>query len=31
MTHMKVGNQAVIVRFELSEERLEMFGRGGGR
>lgn len=28
---MKVGNQAVIVRFELSEERLEMFGRGGGR
>jgi len=26
-----VGNQAVIVRFELSEERLEMFGRGGGR
>lgn len=28
---MKVGSQAVKVRFVLSEERLEMFGRGGGR
>lgn len=28
---MKVGSQAVKVRFVLSDERLEMFGRGGGR
>lgn len=28
---MKVGSQAVKVQFVLSEERLEMFGRGGGR
>lgn len=28
---MKVGKQAVKVRFELSDERLEMFGKGGGK
>lgn len=28
---MKVGKQAVKVKLELTEERLEMFGRGGGR
>ena len=28
---MKVGSRAVKVKFELSEERLEMFGKGGGR
>ena len=28
---MKAGNRAVKVRFVLSDERLEMFGRGGGR
>ena len=28
---MKVGRQAAKVRFVLSDERLEMFGRGGGR
>lgn len=28
---MKVGAQAVKVRFALSEERLAMFGKGGGR
>lgn len=28
---MKVGKQAVKVRFELTDERLEMFGKGGGR
>ncbi len=28
---MKVGIRAVKVKFELSEERLEMFGKGGGR
>lgn len=28
---MKVGAQAVKVRFVLSEERLAMFGKGGGR
>ena len=28
---MKVGSQSVKVKFVLSEERLEMFGKGGGR
>lgn len=28
---MKAGNRAVKVRFVLSDERLEMFGKGGGR
>lgn len=28
---MKVGSRAVKVKFDLSEERLEMFGKGGGR
>lgn len=28
---MKVGKQAVKVRLELSDERLEMFGKGGGK
>lgn len=28
---MKVGSRAIKVKFELSEERLEMFGKGGGR
>ncbi len=28
---MKVGSQAVKVKFVLSDERLEMFGKGGGR
>ncbi len=28
---MKAGKQAVKIRFVLSEKRLEMFGRGGGR
>lgn len=28
---MKIGKQAVKVRFELSEKRLEMFGKGGGK
>ncbi len=28
---MKIGAQAVKVRFALSEERLAMFGKGGGR
>lgn len=28
---MKAGNQAVKVQFVLSDERLEMFGKGGGR
>lgn len=31
MALMKVGRQAAKVRFVLSDERLEMFGRGGGR
>lgn len=28
---MKAGNQAVKVQFVLSDERLELFGKGGGR
>lgn len=28
---MKVGSQSVKVKFVLNEERLEMFGKGGGR
>lgn len=28
---MKVGREAFKVRFEFSDERLELFGRGGGR
>lgn len=31
MALMKVGRQAAKVRFVLSDERLEMFGHGGGR
>ena len=28
---MKAGSRAVKVRFVLSDEQLEMFGKGGGR
>ena len=28
---MKVGSQAVKVKFEFSDKRLALFGKGGGR